>query len=151
MPATGEAGPGLLEEGDDPFLALAAAMEADDDPATALAPTNDRRTNTDAGGQGLSWAAAAAAGTAGAVLPGRQPRHAILLPPGEMPCAPAAANSLVPASLGGGRAGSAGKVVLFGAAAGSGTPAANAGTFSDVGQGSLIERYAGLKVGIRRQ
>lgn len=144
-----------LEEGDDVFLELAAAMEAEEeeDGAEEPPPTASQRSSgamgggSSAGGPRLSWAArAAAAGSAGAVPPGHQPRQAVLLPPGSIPCAPTAP-LLLPASQPAAAAGGSG-VVVFGSrggVAGGSTGAAAAGTFSDVGQGSLVERYAGLK------
>jgi hypothetical protein len=138
-----------MEEGDDIFMHLAAVMGDEDDedehsePAPPLAPGGKQP----AGGPRLSWAAkAAAAGSAGAVAPGHQPRHAVLLPPGSIPCAPMSHALVLPSSQ---PSSGGGHVAIFGAAAGSGSKAggsAAAGGFSDVGQGSLVERYAGLKV-----
>lgn len=137
-----------MEEGDDIFMHLAAVMGDEDDedehsePAPPLAPGGKQP----ADGPRLSWAAkAAAAGSAGAVAPGHQPRHAVLLPPGSIPCAPMSHALALPSS----QPSAGGHVAIFGAAAGVGSKAggsAAAGGFSDVGQGSLVERYAGLKV-----
>ncbi|KAL4855109.1 hypothetical protein ACK3TF_004331 [Chlorella vulgaris] len=138
-----------MEEGDDIFMHLAAVMGDEDDedehsePAPLLAPGGKQP----AGGPRLSWAAkAAAAGSAGAAAPGHQPRHAVLLPPGSIPCAPMSHALALPSSQ---PSSGGGHVAIFGAAAGSGSKAggaAAAGGFSDVGQGSLVERYAGLKI-----
>ena len=104
------------------------------------------------GGPRLSWAArAAAAGAAGAVPPGHQPRHAVLLPPGAIPRSAPPPQLLQPGSTPATvpRPG----VAIFGAApqrvgaASGGGGSATAGGFTDVGQGTLVERYAGLKVG----
>ncbi|EFN59862.1 hypothetical protein CHLNCDRAFT_133673 [Chlorella variabilis] len=131
-----------LEEGDDVFLELAAAMEAEEeeDGAEEPPPTASQRSSgamgggSSAGGPRLSWAArAAAAGSAGAVPPGHQPRQAVLLPPGSIPCAPTAP-LLLPASQPAAAAGGSG-VVVFGSrggVAGGSTGAAAAGTFSDI-------------------
>ncbi|PSC68556.1 MCM10-like protein [Micractinium conductrix] len=103
------------------------------------------------GGPRLSWAArAAAAGAAGAVPPGHQPRHAVLLPPGAIPRSAPPPQLLQPGSTPATvpRPG----VAIFGAApqrvgaASGGGGSATAGGFTDVGQGTLVERYAGLKI-----
>jgi hypothetical protein len=142
-----------LEEGDDAFLELAAALDADEDGDDQASPTAPPGASSGVpgggGGNRLSWAAkAAAAGAAGAIPLGHKPRHAVLLPPGTLPCFSAYAELTgQPAAA----AEPSSKVAVFGAGptaarnGGLGASGAGAGGFSDVGQGTLVERYAGLK------
>lgn len=146
-----------LEEGcdDDLFMQLAAAAEEEDDAGdrggsgggsgTASQPSK----TSSAGGPRLSWAAkAASAGIAGAVPPGHQPRQAVVLAPGSIPrVAPPPPSALLPPSSQ--AAPSSRGVATFGAPAPSKAAAGGAaakGGFADIGQGTLVERYAGLKV-----
>lgn len=137
--------PGGLEEGDD-ILALAEAMGDDEEDGGADGGGGSAAAASH--GPRLSWAAkAAAAGTAGAVPLDHRPRQAVLLPPGAIPrTAPPPPSALMPPPPAGGQRG----VAVFGAPAaapsGSGAGVAKGG-FADMGQGSLVERYAGLKVG----
>lgn len=157
-----------LEEGDDIFLQLAEAAEADDDDGGATAGgsggggshsqlSGGNTAKSSGGGPRLSWAAtAAAAGAAGAVQPGHKARKVVLLAPGSIPCstAPPPSVLLPPAAVGLPSRGVATFGAAFGAASapsGSAAGAAGKGGFADVGQGSLVERYAGLKVGVEKR
>ena len=158
-PADGE-GPAAQLEEDDIFLQLAEAANAEGEVAdeggsggnSPPGGGSQRAATSSGGGPRLSWAAkAAAVGSAGAVPPGYQPRQAVLLPPGAIPRSAAAPALLLPGQQPGG-GGGGGRVAIFGAApkggaaSGAGAGGAAAGSFTDVGQGSLVERYAGLKV-----
>ncbi|KAL4437421.1 hypothetical protein ABPG75_004560 [Micractinium tetrahymenae] len=146
-----QAAPANALEDADLFLDLAAAADAAEEGCTAA----DSGSGKAVSGPRLSWAGrAAAAGTAGALPPDHQPRQAVLLPPGAIPRVAPPPPQLVPGQQSGlpGRG-----VALFGAPQGPaggmqrGIGAGSAGsgsgsTFSDVGQGTLVERHAGLKI-----
>lgn len=146
-----------LEEGcdEDLFLQLAAAAEEDDDSGAAAggsgATASQPSKSGGSSGPRLSWAAkAATAGIAGAVPPGHKPRQAVVLAPGAIPrVAPPPPSALLPLPASQAAAAPIGRgVATFGAPAASagGAGGAAKGGFADVGQGSLVERYAGLKV-----
>ncbi|PRW60422.1 MCM10-like protein [Chlorella sorokiniana] len=159
-PAPSPAAPAGLEEGcdDDLFLQLAAAAEEDDDAGAATGggsgavdASQQPSKSSSSGGPRLSWAAKTATAGIGAVPPGRKPRQAVLLAPGAIPRVappPPSALLLPPASQAAAAPGSR-VVATFGAQAGPAAAAGGAaakGGFADVGQGSLVERYAGLKI-----
>lgn len=133
----------VLEEADI-FLDLAAAVDAEGECGSAGGSATTGRLQS-ASGPRLSWAArTAAAGTAGAVPPGHQQRQAVLLSPGAIPrVAPPLANVLPSQQTGAPGRG----VALFGASqAPAGGSGSGSSAFTDVGQGTLVERHAGLKV-----
>lgn len=154
--ALAPAAPAALEEGfdEDLFMQLAAAAEEDDAAAAGGSGGGGGGQASKSGGSAgprLSWAAkAATAGIAGAVPPGHKPRQAVVLAPGAIPrVAPPPPTALLPPSSQASSAPTSRGVATFGApapsAAAAGGTAAKGG-FADVGQGSLVERYAGLKV-----
>ncbi|KAL4421928.1 hypothetical protein ABPG77_005212 [Micractinium sp. CCAP 211/92] len=133
----------VLEEAD-LFLDLAAAVDAEGECGSAGGSATTGRLQS-ASGPRLSWAArTAAAGTAGAVPPGHQQRQAVLLPPGAIPrVAPPPAHVLPSQQTGAPGRG----VALFGASqAPAGASGSGSSAFTDVGQGTLVERHAGLKI-----
>lgn len=141
----------VLEEAD-LFLDLAAAADAEEGGGSASGPTAAGNSASATSGPRLSWAArTAAAGAAGAVPPGHQARQAVLLPPGTIPRVAPRPALLMP----GQQSGAPGRgVSIFGATQtpvvgmqrGAGS-SGSSNAFADVGQGTLVERHAGLKVG----
>ena len=151
---------GLEECGDEElFMELAAAAEADEEAGGGSGSGGGGASKSGPrppAGPRLSWAAKLAAqGLAGAVPPGHQPRQAVLLAPGEIPrvAPPPPPALLAPQAA---AAGSGRGVATLGSLAPAASMASSSGAagkvgFADVGQGTLVERYAGLKVRLRER